>query len=374
MVHLLAITPYELGRLIGAVLGALLGISAVVVILWLSLRKGKKSPATAVPPPLPGAAASTAPAWRVDRPVVPQLSKEDQEERLKRILKRVRRIELLTRGMVKEMLGGQYHSRFKGQGIEFDDFREYQPGDDVRFIDWNVTARMSDPFVRKYVEERELTVMLCVDVSGSGDYGSQEDSIRERAAEIAAVFAFSAVQNQDKVGLTLFSSGVEQYLPARKGAPHALRILRDILNHEPKQHGTDIKPALDLALERIAHRALVIIVSDFITHDSGWEKSLRAVAAKHDVVAAQIVDPRELSLPDAGRVCLEDPETGEQLLVNTSHPAVRMQYEQRVEQRQTALVQLLRRCGVERLSVRTDEDYVPALKAYFRSRKRRRRG
>ncbi|WP_461783346.1 DUF58 domain-containing protein [Prosthecobacter sp.] len=298
----------------------------------------------------------------------------DNDARLTRILKRVRRIELLTRGMVKEMLGGQYHSRFKGQGIEFDDFREYQPGDDVRFIDWNVTARMNDPFVRKYVEERELSVMLCVDVSGSGDYGSQDDSKRERAAEIAAVFAFSAVQNQDKVGLTLFSDQVEQYLPARKGAPHALRVLRDILNNQPKHQGTDLKPALDLALNRIAHRALVILVSDFITTDSSWEKSLRGVAAKHDVVAAQIMDPREIELPNAGRVCLEDPETGEQILVNTSHPAVREQFAARVAERQIALEQLLRRCGVERVAIRTDEDYVPALKAYFRTRKRRRRG
>jgi len=303
-----------------------------------------------------------------------ETEQNENDARLTRILKRVRRIELLTRGMVKEMLGGQYHSRFKGQGIEFDDFREYQPGDDVRFIDWNVTARMNDPFVRKYVEERELTVMICVDVSGSGDYGSQEDSKRERAAEIAAVFAFSAVQNQDKVGLTLFSDGIEHYLPARKGAPHALRILRDILNNEPKSHRTDIKPALDLAVERIAHRALVILVSDFLTTDESWEKSLRALGAKHDVVAAQILDPREITLPDAGRVCLEDPETGEQFLVNTSHPAIRDQYEQRLAERQDALVHLLRRCGVERITVRTDEDYAPALKAYFRSRKRRKRG
>lgn len=301
-------------------------------------------------------------------------AQNDNDARLTRILKRVRRIELLTRGMVKEMLGGQYHSRFKGQGIEFDDFREYQPGDDVRFLDWNVTARMNEPFVRKYVEERELSVMLCVDVSGSGDYGSHEDSKRERAAEVAAVFAFSAVQNQDKVGLTMFSNDVEQYLPARKGASHALRILRDILNIEPKEKGTDIKPALDLALNRIAHRAVVVIVSDFLTDSTGWEKSLRAVAAKHDVVAAQIMDPRELTLPDAGRVCLEDPETGEQFIVNTSHPAVREQFAARVVERQDALVQLLRRSGVERIAIRTDEDYVPALKAYFRSRKRRRRG
>jgi uncharacterized protein (DUF58 family) len=182
------------------------------------------------------------------------------------------------------------------------------------------------------------------------------------------------VQNQDKVGLTLVSDQVEQYLPARKGAPHALRVLRDILNNQPKHQGTDLKPALDLALNRIAHRALVILVSDFITTDSSWEKSLRGVAAKHDVVAAQIMDPREIELPNAGRVCLEDPETGEQILVNTSHPAVREQFAARVAERQIALEHLLRRCGVERVAIRTDEDYVPALKAYFRTRKRRRRG
>ncbi|MEQ1749479.1 MAG: DUF58 domain-containing protein [Prosthecobacter sp.] len=297
----------------------------------------------------------------------------NDDERLKRILKRVRRIELITRGMVKETLGGAYHSRFKGQGIEFDDFREYQPGDDVRFLDWNVTARMDEPFVRKYIEERELTVMLVVDVSGSGDYGSQEDSKRERAAEVAAVFAFSAVQNQDKVGLILVSDKVEHYLPARKGGSHALRCLRDILNMQPKSRRTDLAPALDLALERVAHRALVVVVSDFFTTNDAWEKSLRSLAAKHDVVAAQITDPREWELPNAGRVCLEDPETGEQHIVNTSHPAVRRQYAERISERQDSLNRMLRKNAVERLDVRTDDDYVPALKAYFRSRKRRKR-
>ena len=277
------------------------------------------------------------------------LDTPDNDEQLTRILKRVRRIELITRGMVKETLGGQYHSRFKGQGIEFDDFREYQAGDDVRFLDWNVTARMDEPFVRKYIEERELTVMLVVDVSGSGDYGSQEDSKRERAAEVAAVFAFSAVQNQDKVGLILVSDRVEHYLPARKGSAHALRILRDILTIRPKSRQTNLTPALDTALERIAHRALVVLVSDFLTPDTVWEASLRSVAAKHDVVAAHISDPREWILPDAGRICMEDPETGEQFIVNTSHP------------------------GVERIDVRLDDDYAPAMKAYFRSRRRRKR-
>lgn len=298
---------------------------------------------------------------------------ETNDERLTRIMKRVRRIELITRGMVKETLGGQYHSRFKGQGIEFDDFREYQPGDDVRFIDWNVTARLNDPFVKKYIEERELTVMLLVDVSGSGDYGSVDDSKRERAAEMAAVFAFSAVQNQDKTGVILFSDQIEQYLPARKGSSHALRIIRDILNIQPRSRKTDIRPALDLALQRIAHRALIIIVSDFLTPDSAWEKSLRAVAAKHDVVAVHVVDPKELSLPKAGRVCMEDPETGEQIVVNTSNPAVRNLFAERIAAMQVSLGQVFRKNAVERIAVQTDLDYVPALKAYFRSRRRRKR-
>lgn len=301
------------------------------------------------------------------------LNAPDNDEQLTRILKRVRRIELITRGMVKETLGGQYHSRFKGQGIEFDDFREYQAGDDVRFLDWNVTARMNEPFVRKYIEERELSVMIVVDVSGSGDYGSQEDSKRERAAEVAAVFAFSAVQNQDKVGLILVSDRVEHYLPARKGSSHALRVLRDILTIRPKSAKTDLAPALDLALSRIAHRALVVVVSDFLTPNSNWEHSLRAVAAKHDVVAAHISDPREWELPKAGRICLEDPETGEQFIVNTSHPAVRQQYAEVISERQDGLTRMLRKNGVERIDVRLDDDYAPAMKAYFRARRRRKR-
>ena len=300
-------------------------------------------------------------------------STPENDEQLTRILKRVRRIELITRGMVKETLGGQYHSRFKGQGIEFDDFREYQAGDDVRFLDWNVTARMNEPFVRKYIEERELTAMIVVDVSGSGDYGSQEDSKRERAAEVAAVFAFSAVQNQDKVGLILVSDRVEHYLPARKGSAHALRILRDILTIQPKSRKTQLAPALDLALERVAHRALVVLVSDFLTHENTWEASLRSLAAKHDVVAAQISDPREWQLPTAGRICLEDPETGEQFTVNTSHPAVRQKYAEAMSERQASLGKLLRKNGVERIDVRMDDDYAPAMKAYFRARRRRKR-
>lgn len=297
---------------------------------------------------------------------------ENNDARLTRILKRVRRIELITRGLVKESLGGQYHSRFKGQGIEFDDFREYQPGDDVRFIDWNVTARMSNPFVRKYVEERELTVMLLVDVSGSGDYGSQDDSKRELAAELAAVFGFSACANQDKVGLVLFSDHVEAYVPPRKGLSHTLRIVRDILNIAPRSRRSRLQPALDLALQRVSHRSLVVLVSDFLLPDLSWEKSLRSVAAKHDVSAVQVGDPRELDLPKAGRVCLQDPETGEQVVLNTSNPAVRRLYEDRIAEHFGSVEQTLLRCGVETVKVMTGENYVPALRAYFRARRRKR--
>lgn len=297
----------------------------------------------------------------------------DNESRVNRILKRVRRIELITRGLVRESLGGAYHSRFKGQGIEFDDFREYQPGDDVRFLDWNVTARFNEPYVRKYVEERELTVLLLVDVSRSGDYGSGDDSKRERAAEIAAVFAFSALQNQDKVGLAMFSSEVEFYLPARKGSAQALRIVRDILNFQPSRRGTDLSPPLNLAVQRIPHRAMVFVISDFLTPGGvpTWEKALRAASAKHDVVAVQVSDPREWSLPDAGRVCLEDPETMEQVIINTSNPRVRREYEARLQGLRDELTATFHRNNIENIPIRTDTDYLPALRSYFRSRRRK---
>lgn len=297
----------------------------------------------------------------------------DNDERLTRILKRVRRIELITRGLVKESLGGQYHSRFKGQGIEFDDFREYQPGDDVRALDWNVTARMNNPFVRKYVEERELTVLLMVDVSGSGDYGSQEDSKRELAAELAAVFAFSAVSNQDKVGLVLFSDQVEAYVPPMKGLPHTLRIVRDILNNMPRSRKSALQPALSMALERVAHRALIVLVSDFLHPDQSWEHSLRAVAAKHDVVAVSVADRKELELPKAGRVCLQDPETGEQFIINTSNEAVRRLYQEQRQRHQENVTAALRRCGVEAIQAVTNDPYLPALQGYFRARGRKKR-
>jgi uncharacterized protein (DUF58 family) len=306
-------------------------------------------------------------------PLPSPISSQSSEDRITRILKRVRRIELITRGLVKETLGGAYHSRFKGQGIEFDDFREYQAGDDVRFLDWNVTARMNEPYIRKYVEEREMSVLLLVDVSRSGDYGSGEDSKRERAAEMAAVFAFSAQQNHDKTGLVMFTDEVEFYLPPRKGSAQALRVVREILNYQPRHRGTDLAPALDLIVKRIPHRALVFIISDFLATGGAakWERALSAAASKHDIVAVQVLDPRELELPVVGRVCLEDPETGRQMIANTSLPHVRREYAARLRALQEDLAGTLNRNNIERVSVRTDTDYLPALRAYFRSRKRR---
>jgi uncharacterized protein (DUF58 family) len=301
-------------------------------------------------------------------------SPNTSEDRVTRILKRVRRIELITRGLVKETLGGEYHSRFKGQGIEFNDFREYQPGDDVRFIDWNVTARMNEAFIRQYIEEREMTVLLLVDVSSSGDYGSGEDSKRERAAEIAAVFAFSAQSNNDRVALAMFTDEVEFYLPARKGAAQALRVVREILNYQPRRRRTALEPALELAVQRIPHRALVFLVSDFIVpreSSHSWERALRACATKHDVVAVHLMDPRELSLPAAGRVCLEDPETRQQVVVNTSNREVREAYAARMQELRDSLGAALKRNQAEYIPVFTHTDYLPALKAYFRSRRRR---
>jgi uncharacterized protein (DUF58 family) len=295
----------------------------------------------------------------------------DSDEALARIMKRVRRIELITRGMVKESLGGQYHSKFKGQGIEFDDFREYQAGDDVRFIDWNVTARMNDPFVRKYVEERELTVLLLVDVSGSADYGSEEDSKRELAAEMAAMFAFSACANQDKVGLVLFSDQLEAYVPARKGHAHSLRLVRDVLNCVPRSRGSRLQPALDLALQRIAHRSLIVIISDLLLPDTSWEHSMRALAMKHDVVTIRVTDPKEMELPLAGRVTFQDPETGGQLVVNTSSAAVRAAYASELEAQAETTQKALRRCGVESMKAETGGNHIPALRSYFKARRRR---
>src|SRR5690242_13436386 len=249
------------------------------------------------------------------------------------ILKKIRQIELRTNRLVSETLAGQYHSVFKGQGMNFEEVREYQPGDEVRAIDWNVTARMNHPFVKKFVEERELTLMLVVDVSGSGLFGSREQSKRELAAEIASVLAFSAIRNNDKVGLILFSDTVEKFIPPRKGRRHVLRVIREVLFFEPKRRGTDLNQALEFLMHVTPHKAIAVILSDFIGSPAVQRRqggrrlrpqmmlleslaqasftALRQANRRHDVVAVQISDPYEMRLPALGRLVLEDAETGE---------------------------------------------------------------
>ena len=294
------------------------------------------------------------------------------QEDISELLREVRKIEVLTRGLVRQRLAGEYHSSFKGQGIDFDDLRAYQPGDEVRSIDWNTTARLGEPFIKKFVEERELSVFLAVDVSASGNYGSMNHSKRRLAATIAAVFAFSALQNQDKVGLILFSDEVELFIPPKKGSPHALRLIREILFCQPDGKRTDPAAAFDLLVKNIKRRSLVFMISDFICDDFG--DKARASSVKHDLVAVQVVDPAELELPRAGRLRLEDPETGEQFNVNTSSPAVRAAYEKNRREWQLGLDRDLRKLGIDRVEISTDPDasYLPAIHALFKKRESRR--
>ena len=237
------------------------------------------------------------------------------------ILRKVKRIEIRTRHLVNTVFSGEYHSVFKGQGVAFAEVREYQPGDDIRTIDWNVTARMGHPFVKVFDEERELTVMLMVDASASGDFGTVEQMKGEIGVELCALLAFSAIQNNDRVGLIIFTDEVEAFIPPKKGKKHVLRVIRELLYFRPTRRGTDIGAALDY-LNRVTRRkSVVFLVSDFVA--SGYERALRVAGRRHDLVAVALQDPRETALPDVGIVELEDAETGEEILVDTSDPVVR---------------------------------------------------
>jgi uncharacterized protein (DUF58 family) len=332
------------------------------------------------------------------------------------ILKKIRQIEIRTNRIVTETLAGAYHSVFKGQGMNFDEVREYQPGDDVRAIDWNVTARMNHPFIKKFVEERELTLMLIVDVSGSGLFGSRGQSKRELAAEIASVLAFSAIRNNDKVGLILFSDEVEKFIPPRKGRSHVLRVIREVLFFEPKRRGTDLNHALEFFLRVQSHKAITVIVSDFIgspvsrrsgtgvspvrsrsasalfseTHGQDARATprpqmllleslaqasftmLRQANRKHDLVAVQVTDPRELELPELGRLVFQDAETGEIVEVNTGDARKRKAFAERQAKSQDQLLRLLRRAGIDAIQLRTDQEYGAALGKFFETREKRR--
>jgi uncharacterized protein (DUF58 family) len=285
------------------------------------------------------------------------------------ILKQVRRVEIATRGLVNEVFSGEYHSVFKGRGMNFAEVREYHYGDDIRNIDWNVTARTGAPFVKVYDEERELTVMLVVDVSASGEFGSRTRMKGEVAVEICAVLAFSAITNNDKVGLIIFSDRIEKFVPPRKGRRHVLRVLRELLYHRPAGRGTDVAGALEYLARVVRRRAVVFVVSDFLA--TGYSKALTVAGRRHDTIVIRMGDPRERDLPAVGYIELEDAETGEQLTVNLSDPAFREAFKRDVTEARTTLEREFRKTGVDVIEISTDRPYTDRLMRFFRQRAKR---
>jgi uncharacterized protein (DUF58 family) len=296
----------------------------------------------------------------------------------KAIMSGMRQLEIRTRRMVNDSLSGSYHSVFKGRGMDFDEVREYSPGDEVRTIDWNVTARAGRPFVKKFTEERELTIFLLVDISASGNFGSGSMSKRDLAAELASVLAFSAIRNSDKVGLLLYTDQIERYLPPKKGRRHVLRVVRDILYHTPEAIGTDTVKALDVANRLLHRRAVVFLISDFETSKNAaaarveLRRAMRRTNRRHDLIAVQVEDPRERELPDVGIVALEDAESGEVIEVDTASAAVRKRFRELSLARGLQLVSDFRAEGIDTLQLRTDAPYMPALQRFFKTRERRR--
>jgi uncharacterized protein (DUF58 family) len=284
----------------------------------------------------------------------------------KELAKKIRLIEIATRRAVNDTLAGEYHSVFKGRGMEFDEVREYAPGDDVRTIDWNVTARTGTPYVKRFVEERELTVLLVVDLSGSGAFGSGGQLKNEVAAELCALLAFSAIKNNDKVGVVAFTDRVEKFIPPKKGASHVLRVVRDLLQFEPQGKGTNLAAALEFAGRVVRRRSIVFVISDFLAH--GYLKPLRLVAGRHDLVAVALTDPREHELPDVGLVQVEDAETGERLTIDTSSEAVRSRFNALGRVRDKERQELFRSTGVDEVSVVAGQDYVRDLMTFFLKR------
>ena len=287
------------------------------------------------------------------------------------ILRQVKLLELRTRGLVNSLFTGEYRSVFKGQGMEFAEVREYQAGDEVRAIDWNVTARMGRPFVKRYVEERELTVMLAVDLSGSERFGTRVRFKSELASELAAVLAMSAIRNNDRVGAVLFTDRIEHVVPPRKGRRHALRLMRDLLVYEPHGVGTDLAGALEYTGKMLKHKAVIFVVSDFQAED--LEQPLKLLAQRHDVVAVTVDDPSELELPDIGLARFVDPETGKTIDVDTSDARVRARFAETVAEELTDRRRLLRRLAIDEVPVRTDGGVVDPLIKFFRARETRSR-
>jgi uncharacterized protein (DUF58 family) len=303
---------------------------------------------------------------------------KDARKSNKAIMSGMRQLEIRTRRLVNDSLAGAYHSVFKGRGMDFDEVREYSPGDEVRTIDWNVTARAGRTFIKKFTEERELTIFLLVDISASGNFGSGALSKRDLAAELASVLAFSAIRNSDKVGLLLYTDRVERYLPPKKGRRHVLRVVRDILYHEPEGTGTDTVRALDVVNHVLHRRAIVFLISDFespkdeATARADLRRAMRQTNRRHDLIAVHVEDPRERELPNVGIVALEDAETGEIVELDTASPRVRDRFKQQSLERARRLVSDFRSEGVDTLQLQTDSAYMPALQRFFKTRERRR--
>ncbi len=286
----------------------------------------------------------------------------------KELFKKIRQIEIRTKGLVSNIFGGEYHSAFKGTGMDFAEVRPYQFGDDVRNIDWNVSARYPDTFIKIFKEEREQTVLLAVDVSGSEDFASAGMFKREIAAEICAVVAFSAIQNNDNVGLLLFSDQVELFVPPKKGRKHVLRLIRDLFAHEQQSKGTNLTVALNHLVHVLHRRSVVMILSDFM--DNEFEPALRAVARRHDTIAVHLTDPVESDLPNVGLMEVTDAETGQHVLIDTSSEAVRESYSSTAVRRRHIVDKTFRRLRVDSIPVVTDESYVEPLIRFFRQRNR----
>lgn len=301
------------------------------------------------------------------KPAVGNQTRPDHRE----LLKKVRRIQIRTRHMVNDVFAGQYHSVFKGRGMEFDEVREYVPGDDIRSIDWNVTARTGMPHIKKFVEEREMTVMLLVDVSASQHFGSLSQLKNDLASELAAVLAFSAIRNNDRVGLLLFSDQIEKYVPPKKGSAHVLRLIREILYHRPENKTTDVRPALEFLNRVCTRRAVTFLISDFMFEDN-WRKLMSITARHHDLSALIIGDPHEQAWPSAGIVEWEDAETGKRILADTSSPAVRSALALRHAEQRETLLSNLRRSRIDAVELTAGADYERELIRFFNRRATRR--
>ena len=283
------------------------------------------------------------------------------------LLKRVRQIEIKTRGLSSNIFAGQYHSAFKGRGMAFSEVREYQYGDDVRDIDWNVTARFDKPFVKVFEEERELTVMLLVDVSNSLDFGTVKQLKKNMVAEIAATLAFSAIQNNDKIGVVFFSDKIEKFIPPQKGKKHILYVIRELIDFQPDKKQTNIAQALKYLTNAIKKRCTAFLISDFIDKD-GFKDALTIANRKHDVVAIQVYDRRETELPAVGLMKIKDAETGQERWIDSSSARVRAAYKEWWDRRQAAMSDSFKKCRVDSVSIRTEDDYVKALIALFDKR------